>query len=257
MVGWLKFNGLQNVMAFQTQIHSTVVIVDKKKRVLFRSIISRGAEHDSTAFKNSSLYKWLSRNWKSMVDKGYFFIGDSAYGLTSFLLTPYDNAVHSTAEDDYNYFHSSSRISVECAFGEIDLRWGIFWKPLKFSLDMNCRVIDACMRLHNFIVENRGDSAYSMDAVDSDIFNDDARRYFAVHPNEEEGVFGGESDARRSKNGNILSGGRPTLSDVNSRDVGKEWRDKHRDEIRRRRLVRPVSNWYRVHNRSVDHEYYS
>ena len=32
-------------------------IVDKKKRILFRSIISRGAEHDSTAFRNDPLYK--------------------------------------------------------------------------------------------------------------------------------------------------------------------------------------------------------
>ena len=42
-------------------------IVDKKKRVLFRSI----AEHDSTAFKNSKLYKWLLKNWKPLEDKGY------------------------------------------------------------------------------------------------------------------------------------------------------------------------------------------
>ena len=62
-------------------------IVDKKKRVLFRSIISRGAEHNSTAFKNSALYKWLIENWKVLVDKGYFFIADSAYGLKSFLIT--------------------------------------------------------------------------------------------------------------------------------------------------------------------------
>jgi hypothetical protein len=30
-------------------------IVDKKKRILHRTILSRGAEHDSTAFKNSKL----------------------------------------------------------------------------------------------------------------------------------------------------------------------------------------------------------
>ena len=121
-------------------------IVDKKKRVLFRSIISRGAEHDSTAFKNSGLYQWLMHNWKSLMDKGYYFIGDSAYALKSFLLTPYDNAMHGTTEDNYNFFHSSSRISVECAFGEIDLRWGILWKELEYSLELNCTVIDVCMR---------------------------------------------------------------------------------------------------------------
>ena len=44
---------------------------------------------------------------------------------------------------------------MECAFGEIDLRWGILWRPLKFALELNCKVIDACMRLHNFIVDFR------------------------------------------------------------------------------------------------------
>ena len=34
------------------------VIVDKKKRILFRGISSRGAEHNSVAFKNSPLYKY-------------------------------------------------------------------------------------------------------------------------------------------------------------------------------------------------------
>ncbi len=73
-------------------------IVDKKKCVLVQSIMSRGTEHDSTAFKHLSLYKWLLQN------NGYYFIGDSAYSLKSFLLVPYNNAVHGTPEDDYNFF---------------------------------------------------------------------------------------------------------------------------------------------------------
>ncbi len=39
------------------------VIVDKQKKILFRSIKSRGAEHDSTAFKSTTfLYTWLLKN---------------------------------------------------------------------------------------------------------------------------------------------------------------------------------------------------
>ena len=105
-------------------------IVDKNKKILFRSIMSRGAEHHSSAFKNSSLYKWLIANWVSLAKKGYYFIGNSAYALKSFLLTPYDNAEHGTVEDNYNFFHSSSRIAVECCFREIDLQWGISWREL-------------------------------------------------------------------------------------------------------------------------------
>ena len=56
-----------------------------------------------------------------MLQKAFYFIGDTAYGLQSFILPPYDDTVHGSAEDNYNFFHSLSRISIECAFGEIDL----------------------------------------------------------------------------------------------------------------------------------------
>ena len=58
-------------------------------------------------------------------------VGVSAYSMESFLIPPYDNANPKAPEDDFNLYHSSAWITVECAFGEIDLRWGIFWKRLK------------------------------------------------------------------------------------------------------------------------------
>ena len=63
------------------------VIVDKRKVFLYQSIISRGAEHDSTAFKNSSLYTWLVNNWNFLKEKGYYFIDNSAYFIRSVLHT--------------------------------------------------------------------------------------------------------------------------------------------------------------------------
>jgi hypothetical protein len=69
-------------------------VVDKQKKILFRSIKLRGAEHNSIAFKLMTLYKWLLINWRQMVSKGLHFRGDSAYSIKSFILTPYDNAAH-------------------------------------------------------------------------------------------------------------------------------------------------------------------
>lgn len=221
-------------------------IVDKKKHVLYHSILSRGAEHDSTAFKNSSLYKWLLPNWKGLLEKGFYFIGDSAYSLKSFLLTPYDNALHGTAEDNYNFFHSSSRISVECAFGEIDLRWGILWKELEYSLEFNCTIIDVCMRLHNFIVEHR-DDRNTMDGLDREVFDDDCRRFYAVNPMVSEGINGGEDDIRGS--------GRPTNAEKDSSEWGKRWRDEIKDDISQQRLIRPQTNYYRERNRLFQDDY--
>jgi len=227
-------------------------IVDKKKRILFRSILSRGAEHDSTAFKSTSLYSWLLRHSNRIARKGFYFIGDSAYLLKSFLLTPYDNVMHGTPEDNFNFFQSSSRIYVECAFGEIDLRWGILWRPLKFSLKHSSAVIDACMRLHNFIVDFR-EKTNSPDNIDRGVFDDDCRRYLAVNPDiEEGGVHGGEEDTRQDANGNRLVGGRPSNAETLSTKNGRICRDAHCDEIARVRFVRPKSNWYRVNNRVLE-----
>ena len=183
-------------------------ICDKNKKILFWSILSRGAEHDLTAFKNSTLYKWLLLNWESMLQKGFYFIGDTAYGLQSFLLSPYDDTVHGSAEDNYSFFHSSSWISIECAFGEINLWWGIFWSALKYPLKTNCKIIDVCMRLHNFIVHHRGDNDNFSTSVDRAIFDDDSRRFFAINPFLDDiGVRGGEDDVQRNEQGGISRGG--------------------------------------------------
>lgn len=154
----MKSDGVNNPQSFYSHKGYYAVnvqaIADKKKRILFCSILSHGAEHDSTAFKNSSLYKWLASNWEQLSQKGYFFIGDTAYLLKSFLMTPYDGTMHGTTEDNFNFFHSSLQISIVCAFGKINLTWGILWRALKFSLKINCKIIDVCMRLHNFIVDS-------------------------------------------------------------------------------------------------------
>jgi hypothetical protein len=85
-----KKDGISNPKSFYSRKGFFAVnvqaIVDKKKR--FRSIISCGAEQDSTAFKNSGLYKWLLENLVSLACKVFYFSGNSAYLLKSFILTP-------------------------------------------------------------------------------------------------------------------------------------------------------------------------
>ena len=100
-------------------------IVNKNKLVLWRSIKCRGAEHDSNAFKKSNLYQKLLEKANDLRKLGLYFVGDSAYYIRSFLQVPFDNSVPQSAEDSFNYNLSTCRIWVECAFGEIDMRWGI------------------------------------------------------------------------------------------------------------------------------------
>ncbi len=79
--------------------------------ILFCSILSQGAEHDSTAFKNSSLYKWLITHWELLLEKGFYFLGDTAYALRSLLHTPYDGAMHGNSEDNCNFFTHDPHVS--------------------------------------------------------------------------------------------------------------------------------------------------
>ena len=56
----------------------------------------------------------------------FYLVGGSAYALRPFLMTQYDNAKPGSPEDAINYLQSASRIYVECSFGEIVMRFGIF-----------------------------------------------------------------------------------------------------------------------------------
>ena len=110
----------------------------------------------------------------------------------SFMIPPFDSVMHKTAGDNFNLFHSSERTVVECTFDEVDLRWGILWKRVGFTLANNARVIDACLRLHNFIVDFYEEVENTI-SPDHSIYDKDSRRFLATQAGiggEESGVLG-------------------------------------------------------------------
>ena len=229
------------------------VLVDRKKRVLYKSILCRGAEHDSSAFKASDLYSLLMEKKADLQEQGLYMIGDSAYSIRSFIIVPYDNAFHGTGEDTFNFYHSSSRIVVECAFGEIDMRWGILWKPLRFSLKKSTKVIDACLRLHNFIVDYR-ESVRSYQVSGNtvgevDMFLSEVRRSNAEDRSSATGVFGGEEEQRLD-----VRRGRPPMEETVSREDGLVIRDEIKNKIADGNWIRPKTNWYRTENRFITND---
>ena len=72
------------------------VIVDRNKIILWRHIGEKGSSHDSPCFNKSSLGKMLLVMAETLRKQGLYLIGDSAYALRSFLVTPYDNAKPNT-----------------------------------------------------------------------------------------------------------------------------------------------------------------
>ena len=158
--GWLvkirspQFNEVDNPGKYYSrkQVYGITVqvIVDKKKRVLWRYIGEMGSCHDSQVFHESKLGKFLETYREIMRDMGFYIVGDSANALRSYLLCPYDSTEPGSPEDAFNYYLSSNRIYVECCFGEVDRRWGILWRPIEGKLHKKKYVVDACLRLHNY-----------------------------------------------------------------------------------------------------------
>lgn len=142
------------------------------KKVLWLSYSNRGSSHDSSCFRESKLYKKLCEISEYLFKNEFFLIGDSAYSIDSFILTSHDQTLSKSKEDDFNFYHSSARITVECAFGEIDLRWGIFWKILTCSLNNASLIIEGAMHLHNYLVEYRNANRNNEIINDTDLFNE-------------------------------------------------------------------------------------
>ena len=114
-------------------------------------------------------------------------------------------------------------------------------------------MIDACLRLHNFIIDFR--ESERTDTVERELFDEDCRRFMAEQScvgTVNVGVHGGEMDVRRGQDGNPVVGGRPTLKEQAVRSEGLSLRQKLKDFIQRQRCERPSSNWFRKNNRVLD-----
>ena len=203
-------------------------MVDDRKRVLWSSFSHRGSSHDSTCFRESCFYKHILKPLQNkLFALSFFILGDSAYAIESFILPPYDNAKSKSAEDAFNFYQSSIRITVECAFGEIDRRWGIFWSPIAYSLKNTALICKGAMHLHNFLVDWRES------LIDSDedmLTENEIFEYDRLDNGITSSVI--NSDATRPA-------GRPTCDEVECRMNGLMLRDHLRQSLKNHNMERP------------------
>ena len=103
-------------------------------KYLFRDVYVGwpGTVHDSRVFKNSPLYACCARTFLPMglskvitnVVVPPVILGDSAYGLTNWLMRPFTDRGKLTNEEvAFNTAHSKTRVVVENAFGGLEGRF--------------------------------------------------------------------------------------------------------------------------------------
>lgn len=126
-------------------------ICDADCRVQWLSCVARGSTHDSTAWAFSSLSSKLEA---TPLPKGYWIAADDAYPASDQLLTPWPGKSLASEKDAFNYYQSSTRISIERTFGILHARWGVLWRPLTVSLDHALLVVRVCAKLHNICIDH-------------------------------------------------------------------------------------------------------
>jgi hypothetical protein len=145
-------------------------ICDSNKKLLWISTEHQGSCHDSAAFTATTLYRVIQKKRDFLHNNRFFLAADSAYSMEFFVLVPYERPSMMKSdgqmEDAYKFYHSNCRIRIECTFGEVVMRWGIFWRKLQMDIAAVGEVISAEGLLHNFIIDER-DSVWSNNYISS------------------------------------------------------------------------------------------
>lgn len=126
-------------------------ICDSKLRFLdiFTGVSSK--IHDSRVLSLS----YINETLPTIVGQDRHILGDSAYPICTWLLTPYKDYGNLTPSHvDYNYRFSKTRVKIENAFGLLKSRFRQlirldFWKVKTMS-----RFILSCCVLHNLCIDN-------------------------------------------------------------------------------------------------------
>jgi DDE superfamily endonuclease len=115
------------------------------------SINSPASTNDVVAYAESSL--------SSIVDNlpnGKFLVCENAYINTNKLLTPYlGQKRQDVAKDTFSFDLSQCKIRIMQAFGQLTNVWRVIDLSLRLHQGNVPRLIQAAMRLHNFLLNER------------------------------------------------------------------------------------------------------
>lgn len=123
------------------------------------------------------------RNLHQAGHTDYYLLGDSGYPLRTWLLTPLDiHTVPNTPEHKYNLAHKNTRCKIECCNGLLKAKFRCLLKQrtLHYSPSFACKIINACVVLHNMCIEYRvpdpepeGDDNIDFGIIDENVIQEE------------------------------------------------------------------------------------
>lgn len=125
-----------------------------------------GKIHDSRVFSMS----FISEKIRTLTNNGYYhLLGDSAYTLREWLITPYRDYGNLTRQQkNHNKKFSATRVKIENTFGLLKSRFRQLQRLEFQAVLKSAKFIVACCTLHNLCIDYN-------DVIDlEDVFNEDA-----------------------------------------------------------------------------------
>ncbi|XP_066585879.1 putative nuclease HARBI1 [Prorops nasuta] len=117
-----------------------------------------GSVHDARIFRNSPLAEYIAKPSKYFPSDTHI-IADAAYAIHPNVMVPFRDNGHLTAhQKNYNFVLSSTRMTIERAFGLLKVRFRILLDCLPLTdVKKIPQVIIACCVLHNICMQRNDD----------------------------------------------------------------------------------------------------
>lgn len=158
-------------------------VADSDLKFVAVEVGAYGKESDGGIFSRSQIKRVLSTNTVQLpvtapplpgsdIALPYFLIGDAAYPLQPYCMTPISS--HLTYERRiFNYRHSRARRCIECAFGALAAKWRVLKTTIETRLETAEMIVLASVALHNAIICLEGIESNEADIED---WNDSSAR---------------------------------------------------------------------------------
>lgn len=171
-------NALEKVYSYNRKgFHSVILqgIVDREGRFMNTFVGYLGRVHDARVFCASPIVSAIADvpGRDSSLKEPFVLLGDAAYPLTSWLVTPYPTEA-TVAQKRFNFIHSSARMAVERAFGKLKAQWSILHMNKMYGAQKMAYICTALCILHNITIDVDEDGSWvpAYDALAA-LMNDD------------------------------------------------------------------------------------
>lgn len=150
--------------------HSVVLmaVADSKCNFILIDVGAYGRANDSSIFSESSMGSAFKSNTlnipdpKAITDTNinmpFYLVGDEAFPLSKNLMRPYARRQLDFPSRIFNYRLSRARRTVECAFGILTKKFGIFQKAIETNIDLTEDTIKCACVLHNYIRQSQNEN---------------------------------------------------------------------------------------------------